>query len=121
MTEMINPENIELWNDAENLELLESLTQSMSENGWLGDPIVVIDFEDNYYKALTGSHRTQAAINAGLEEIPAVIITTDMITEDVWEDFDLCRDTDDLLNWIPDTEDLKEAIKYLKIENESEN
>lgn len=52
---------------------LAEITDSMKEVGWNGRPLVVVDMED-YYQAVTGSHRLAAAKKAGLETVPVVAI-----------------------------------------------
>ena len=51
----------------------DALVTSMEQDGWQGRPLLVIR-KDGEYKAITGSHRYAAACDAGLEEVPCVII-----------------------------------------------
>ena len=61
-----------------NKESLEELTNSIKERGII-QPIIVRKTEDNNYKfeIIAGERRWLAAQNAGLHEIPAVIIEAD--------------------------------------------
>ena len=49
------------------------LVQSMESAGWQGRPLLVIR-KNGDYQAITGSHRYAAACEAGLDEVPCVII-----------------------------------------------
>lgn len=50
----------------------DAIAASMSEDGWIGRPLVVVDSGDGYL-ALTGSHRLAAARLAGLDEVPVLV------------------------------------------------
>ena len=54
-------------------EKLAKLTHDMESRGWRGRPLMVIQ-SAGMLQALTGSHRFQAAVDAGLSEIPVIII-----------------------------------------------
>ena len=49
---------------------------AMEQDGWTGRPLLVMDC-GGYYKALTGSHRLDAAMRAGINKIP-VVVTAEM-------------------------------------------
>ena len=74
--------NVEPPHRANNAEKLQRLTASMEEGGWQGRPLVVLEVADGF-AAWTGSHRLQAARDAGLEEVPAVLLDNEL-----WEVID---------------------------------
>lgn len=65
-------EKIEQYHDAHDSEKIEWLVEDMNDGGWCGRPIVVIEM-NGVYQALTGSHRYEAAKEAGLTEIPCAV------------------------------------------------
>ncbi|MGW4467444.1 ParB/Srx family N-terminal domain-containing protein [Micromonospora sp. NPDC004704] len=66
-----DPSRIAPLHDAEDEDKLTALTESMTEHGWVGAPIVVITTEDGDPQAITGSHRLAAAREAGID-VPTV-------------------------------------------------
>ncbi|RKH93582.1 ParB/RepB/Spo0J family partition protein [Corallococcus sp. AB038B] len=54
---------------------LAALRESMEENGWQGRPLLGVPHPSavGAFLALTGSHRTAAAQEAGLEEVPLYV------------------------------------------------
>jgi hypothetical protein len=46
----------------------------MSERGWRGRPLLVVDL-GTVYQAWTGSHRIAAACEAGLSEVPCYVVS----------------------------------------------
>jgi len=48
----------------------------MRRDGWKGRPLLVVEFEDGRFRALTGSHRYDAAKKAPFTEIPCHVIST---------------------------------------------
>ena len=72
-TEHIRLSKIEPLHSAGDRALVRQLAQSMQQEGWRGNPLLVIDLGYGY-QALTGSHRLEAAREAGLDEVPAVVI-----------------------------------------------
>jgi hypothetical protein len=51
---------------------LTNLIASMTSRGWDGRPLAVLQFADGY-RAITGSHRYEAARQIGLTQIPCVV------------------------------------------------
>ncbi len=51
----------------------DALVSSMESDGWLGRPLLVIR-KNGEWLAITGSHRYAAACEAGMEEVPCVVI-----------------------------------------------
>lgn len=88
-------------------ERFNRLVDSMRKNGWQGRPILALETGDDEYQGWTGSHRLPAAQEAGLDEIPTVIIS--------WDDFQKAadaqgRDVFDALDHLYDDQD---KIKFL--------
>ena len=69
--------NVEPPHRANNAEKLALLTASM-EGGWQGRPLVLLEGGAGGWFAWTGSHRIQAARDAGLEEVPAVLLDNEL-------------------------------------------
>lgn len=57
-------------------EYVDTIVRSMSENGWLGRPLLVVPAVSGIYKyqALTGSHRLAAAKRVMLKTIPTLVV-----------------------------------------------
>jgi hypothetical protein len=53
----------------------DRLIESMRRDGWQGRPLLVVEFEDGTLRALTGSHRYDAAKKAPLADIPCYVIS----------------------------------------------
>jgi len=85
--ETISIDRIRPFHEVRDSEKLAALIASMTERGWDGRPLVVIDCGD-YYQAITGSHRWAAANEVGLDEIPIAICETGTL----WEDYDMIID-----------------------------
>lgn len=66
---------------------LAELTSDMSVRGWVGTPLV--RFDD---KLMTGSHRYQAALDAGMTEVP-VVNYMDVFTVDESEATEIVRNS----------------------------
>jgi hypothetical protein len=75
--EMINSHSIDPPHGINDDEKFEALKASMAEGGWVGRPLLVLPQGDGY-RALTGSHRWQAAYDNDMD-IPCVVID-----EDAW-------------------------------------
>ena len=72
------------WNPQEQDDTtFEELVDSIKENGFI-DVIQVVPVDDGSYRIIGGMHRWLAAKQAGLEEIPAVILS-----DSKWKDEDL--------------------------------
>ena len=52
----------------------DAIAASMAEHGWLGEPVVIDDRMVDGGYLITGNHRHDAAIKAGLEVIPCVTL-----------------------------------------------
>lgn len=77
---------------------LETLVTSMTAQGWVGEPLLVVDCAD-HYRALTGSHRIAAAEIAGIEPEISIIYQDDLddtAGELLAELVDACGDDDRL-------------------------
>ena len=124
--EEIRPNYIRPLNDITNPKLYDDLVESMEEDGWIGDPIVVADLGGGEYQGLTGSHRVFAAKDAGLDDIPSVVIKHEVMDDEEWEYFLLNRDADsfasDVEKLIDDDgkDELNEALELLKKEVKKE-
>lgn len=89
------------YDDAENVA---EIAASMSENGWVGAPLVVLP---DYARSYTGSHRLKAASLTGTQ-VPGVDLT-DMFEAcglDLWqivadEDLDILHDRAAVLAHLP--------------------
>lgn len=53
---------------------LARLVESMDSAGWQGRPLLVVADGNGAYVAMTGSHRHAAAVAAGLESVPCVVV-----------------------------------------------
>lgn len=62
---------IATWHEVQDEAKLAALVDSMTRDGWVGAPIVVITEADADPQAITGSHRVPAAAEAGIA-VPAV-------------------------------------------------
>lgn len=68
---LINPEMLTPPHEVRDQNKLDTLTAAMSQHGWVGRPLVV---NGTKYDSWTGSHRIQAAINAGLQSVPCYLV-----------------------------------------------
>jgi ParB-like chromosome segregation protein Spo0J len=84
-TEMMDPRAIEPLHEIRDAATLAALTADMQAHGWMGRPLLVL--RDGVDMALTGTHRLGAAIAAGLDAVPCVVIETDDYEADLarWE------------------------------------
>ncbi|HTS70655.1 MAG TPA: ParB/RepB/Spo0J family partition protein, partial [Terriglobia bacterium] len=64
--------------------LFDELVADMTENGWQGRPLIVIERESDYL-AWTGSHRVAAAADAGLTTILCYVIQEGELTRHGFE------------------------------------
>lgn len=89
--EMIRTRSIYPPHSAENEEKVLALYASMQRDGWQGRPLLVVPSGDAY-QALTGSHRWKAADEAGIEEVPCVVVDAEKFygagydINDLWDD-----------------------------------
>ena len=65
---------IEPLHEVRDADKLAELVASMEADGWTGTPVVVAGLGGGVVRALTGSHRLQAAQDAGIDEVPVVSI-----------------------------------------------
>jgi uncharacterized ParB-like nuclease family protein len=109
--ETISIDRIRPFHEVRDSERLAALIASMTERGWDGRPLVVIDCGD-YYQAITGSHRWAAANEVGIDEIPSAICECD----NLWEDYDMTidnvRDPEDFMPILAEYD--PEAAELLK-------
>ena len=57
---------------------LDALVASMSREGWTGRPVLAFaGGEGDAVRALTASHRLAAAVAAGLDAVPVLVLTVD--------------------------------------------
>lgn len=66
---MVDPEDLEPPNAADDYFKVQQLRESMETKGWDGPPLVV-----HGEKALNGAHRLAAARQVGLSSIPTITI-----------------------------------------------
>lgn len=52
-----------------------AIQASIESAGWVGRPLIVVEYGENNYRALTGTHRWRAARDANLKHIPAYVLT----------------------------------------------
>ncbi len=64
-------ESITKWNEPTSEAQVDRLADDMKDQGWVGDPLVVVKDRYGGYRALTGSHRLAAAETAGIK-VPVV-------------------------------------------------
>ena len=81
-----NPEKIWPWNEAFDTARTERIADSMRENGWQGDPLVIVEAGAGRgtYRALTGSHRLDAAAQTNTK-VPVVILRLPPGWKCTWE------------------------------------
>lgn len=73
MTTRLDPRVIVPLHEIRDFDKLHDLRRSMEADGWRGRPLLVMMINAEY-QALTGTHRLEAAIQAGLDEVPVVVI-----------------------------------------------
>jgi ParB-like chromosome segregation protein Spo0J len=73
MIDSIEIGSITPLHEARSRRHLQSLTDTMKENGWRGRPLLVIERRSDYL-AWTGSHRLAAAKLAGLRSVPCYVL-----------------------------------------------
>ncbi len=64
---------------------LEPITEMMSEEGWVGRPVVVYRTLAGQIRNITGCHRIQAAIDTDTPVPVLVLVPTDIEAEDALE------------------------------------
>jgi hypothetical protein len=74
-TENRRPESIAPPHEVRDEAKKDRLAEAMGEHGWQGRPLLVVDTGTD--TAWTGSHRLEAAKQAGLDHIPVVRISPD--------------------------------------------
>ena len=101
------------FNNIVDVDKVQFLSARMQSLGWQGLPIVAIDRADGLF-AVNGSHRIEAALQAGIT-IPVVIINSDSLDYD-WESL---SDTDDICDMLRDN-DQHVALEILTAESVNE-
>ncbi len=119
--EWVSPNYINPFNPVRSHSRLNELISSMEQYGWKGNPIITLGGE----QAITGSHRLQAAKEAGLEKIPVVNLDADFLTADQWSELEYAKDTESLLRTFEEFSDdgtsgLDEVIDLLEQEVSNE-
>lgn len=77
---------------------VKSLAASMSREGWVGRPLLVVDYGEPPLMCLTGSHRWAAARRACLSQVPIVLVdlsSCDDPNEDLETSLPRCADPQD--------------------------
>ena len=69
-----DPDRVWPWNEAFDVARVDRIADSMRGDGWVGRPLVLVSSGDGRYRALTGSHRLAAALDAGLPTVPVVVV-----------------------------------------------
>jgi ParB-like chromosome segregation protein Spo0J len=57
----------------------QTIADSMRRDGWSGRPLLTHEHGPSLYQAWTGMHRLLAAEDAGLSEVPIVVMTRDQL------------------------------------------
>jgi uncharacterized ParB-like nuclease family protein len=73
ISQLISLSEINPPHDVRDCEKFDALVSSMEADGWQGRPLLVIR-KNGEFQAITGSHRYAAACEAGMEEVPCVVI-----------------------------------------------
>jgi hypothetical protein len=73
MFENIDLDEITPIHEVRNLKLVKELVSDMRENGWQGQPLLVIERAQDYF-AWTGCHRIEAAKQVGYSSVPCYVI-----------------------------------------------
>lgn len=110
-TEYLEPSLITARHQVRTEKLVGQLTEDMKAEGWNGRPLLILE-DDGAYIALTGSHRIAAAIAAGLEEVPTLVIETKDLTPGQQDQLSDCIFDYELLAVLQDTH-LDEAINLM--------
>jgi hypothetical protein len=84
MMTRLDPRVIVPLHEIRDFDKLHDLRCSMEAEGWQGRPLLIWQRWGCSYQALTGTHRLEAAIQAGLEEIPVFTINKALYCEDLW-------------------------------------
>ena len=92
--EEISPKSIRPLHEVRDEAKFAALVDSMETSGWVGRPLLVVDEGGGDYVALTGSHRLSAALEAGLSEVPCVVVQQceRLTVEAVLGGVDVCLD-----------------------------
>ncbi|NTX08968.1 ParB N-terminal domain-containing protein [Myxococcus sp. CA040A] len=70
----LSPRRITPLHEVRDAAKLAALVESMRADGWVGRPLLVVDYGDGDGVALTGSHRHAAALVAQLTAVPVILI-----------------------------------------------
>ena len=68
----MNPSQLSPRHEVQDESKLADLVAGMIMDGWQGRPLLVVD--NGTMRCLTGSHRLAAAREAGLVDVPAVVV-----------------------------------------------
>lgn len=96
-------------------EKLASLIESMEQDGWVGNPVLILTEDTNEYQAVTGSHRIEAAIQVGIE-IPYYPLELD---EEILVEIYEARNDEDRLELIVKNGGDEESIRIMSEEVEN--
>lgn len=69
MTMRVDPRSIIPRHDVQDWSKVEDLAIKMKANGWTGRPLLALEYDGSVF-GLTGVHRREAAIVAGLATVP---------------------------------------------------
>ena len=72
--ENVDPLDIEVLHAVNRQGFFNDLVASMVNEGWQGRPVLAIEADSGELVAWTGSHRIAAAIEAGLDVVPCLIL-----------------------------------------------
>lgn len=76
---MLEPRWIESPHEVRDTAKFDRLVDSMKREGWGGRPLLVEHIESSAYMGWTGSHRIAAAMEAGIEEVPAYAVDAEAL------------------------------------------
>ena len=80
LIQTIDPKQVQPLHEVRYEPKLMRLVKLMDENGWVGEPLLVIERALGTYRGVTGTHRLQAAEIQGIQ-VPVVVLPSNQITE----------------------------------------
>lgn len=80
----INPSSIVPPHQVNDWAKHDAIREALTENGWTGRPLLVIEAQDTFI-GVTGSHRTEAAKDAEMDEVPCVVIDCEALNAEGYD------------------------------------
>ncbi len=112
-TETMDPRNVRPAHEVRDADKLRALTAAMEADGWQGRAILAYRYTGRVC-ALTGSHRLAAAVAAGVEEIPVLVIEDEAVEDGEYADSG--NSSGDVLRGLADLTTLPTVLRDLGVE-----